>query len=136
MNEYVKQAQDFLTKHDAMIRFHFVGKKTYFDGDIEPRNVYSVVISRDGKKDIIVTFGDSIYNTEKKIAPTCYDVLACLQKYPVDGDVFDFAEEFGYPIGDRKSYLKAFKIYDAVREEYEKVCSIFGDCLEELREIQ
>ena len=136
MNNYVKQAQDFLEKHESVVEFHFSGKRIYFDGDTEPRNVYNVTISRDSKKDITITFGDSIFNTNKKIKPTAYDVLACLQKYPVDGDVFDFADEFGYEINNRKSYLKTYKIYDSCRDEYNKVCSIFGDCMDELREIQ
>ena len=135
MNEYLKQAQDFLTKHEAVVEFHFLGKRTYFDEDFEPRNVYSVTISRCDKKDITVTFGDSINNTRKKIKPTAYDVLACLQKYPVGGDVFDFADEFGYEINNRKSYLKTYKLYESCRDEYNKVCSIFGDCMDEFREI-
>lgn len=136
MNEYLKQAQDFLTKHEAVVEFHFSGKRNYFDGDTEPRNVYSVTVSRCGKKDITVTFGDSILNTKKKIKPTAYGVLACLQKYPVDGDVFDFADEIGYEINNRKSYLKIYNQYESCRDEYNKVWSIFGDCIEELREIQ
>lgn len=136
LSEYEKKANDFLIKHDAMVGFDSIGKKMYFDNDYEPRNVYSVTISRDGKKDIIFPFGDSIYNTNKKIKPSVYDVLACLQKYPVEGDVFDFAEEFGYEINNRKSYLKTYNLYESCRDEYNKVYSIFGDCMEELREIE
>ena len=136
LNEYEVKANDFLTKHESVIEFHFLGKRIYFDGDIEPRNVYSVTISRCDKKDITVAFGDSINNTRKKIKPSVYDVLACLQKYPVEGDVFDFAEEFGYEINNRKSYLKTYNLYESCRDEYNKVYSIFGDCMEELREIE
>lgn len=68
----------------------------------------------------------------KGTVPTEYDVLACIQKDYV-GTFEDFCDNFGY---DADS-IKAVKTYEAVKDEYMKVCTIFNDDeLEELQEIQ
>lgn len=68
----------------------------------------------------------------RPIAPTLYDVLACLQKYDV-GTFEDFCSEFGYDTDSRS----AKKTYKAVVKEYDKMCSLFSESeLEILREIQ
>lgn len=73
--------------------------------------------------------GDKII---RPIAPTLYDVLACLQKYDV-GSFEDFCWEFGYDTDSRS----AKKTYKAVVKEYDKMCSLFSENdLEVLREIQ
>lgn len=64
--------------------------------------------------------------------PTAYDVLACLQKYPV-GTFEDFCSEFGYDEDSRT----AEKTYKAVLKEYNSLCTLFSDEeLEQLQEIQ
>ena len=64
-------------------------------------------------------------------APTPYDVLACLTKYPVYG-FEDFCSEYGYDTDSRKAY----KTYKAVKKEWENVAILFNDSeLELLREI-
>ena len=66
------------------------------------------------------------------VAPTPYDVLACLTKYPVY-DFADFCSEYGYDTDSRKAY----KTYKAVKREWENVAILFNDDeLEQLREIQ
>jgi hypothetical protein len=70
----------------------------------------------------------------KKIAgtpPTAYSVLACVQKYhhPTFGD---FCAEFGYDTDSRK----AEKTYQAVKDEYINILTLFHDVMDELREIQ
>lgn len=66
------------------------------------------------------------------IAPTLYDVLACVQKYDV-GTFEDFCSEFGYETDSRN----AKKTYKAVVKEYDKMCSLFNnDELKVLQEIQ
>ncbi len=68
----------------------------------------------------------------KPVEPTEYDLLATLTKYDV-GTLEDFCSEFGYDV-DSKS---AEKTYNAVCEEYLKVCAIFSPTeMEELQEIQ
>ena len=65
------------------------------------------------------------------IAPTLYDVLACLQKYEV-GTFEDFCSDFGYDNDSRT----AKKTYKAVVKEYDKMCSLFSnDELEVLQHI-
>lgn len=65
-------------------------------------------------------------------APTPYSILACLTKYD-PGTFEDFCSEFGYDTDSKK----AEKTYNAVKEEYLNVCSLFSDAeLEQLQEIQ
>lgn len=65
------------------------------------------------------------------VTPDEYSILACLQKYDV-GTFEDFCSEFGYDTDSRQ----AEKVYNAVKEEYLNVCTIFNDKeLEELQEI-
>lgn len=64
--------------------------------------------------------------------PTEYNLLASLTKYDT-GTLEDFCSEFGYDTDSKK----AEKIYNAVKEEYLKVCTLFNDAeMEELSEIQ
>ena len=130
--------------------FHFVGDK-------DKRDIYKITLSR-GNRKYSFEFGQSIarsgfyasYGRQKyelprekmnlknhelkivkPIAPTLYDVLACLQKYDV-GTFEDFCSEFGYETDSRN----AKKTYKAVVKEYNKMCSLFNnDELEVLTEI-
>ena len=63
------------------------------------------------------------------IAPTAYDVLACLTKND-PGTFEDFCSEFGYDEDSRK----AEKIYNAVLDEWKNVCALFTD--EEIEQLQ
>ena len=64
--------------------------------------------------------------------PTAYDLLACLTKYE-PGTFEDFCGDFGYDTDSRS----AEKTYNAVKEEYMKVCSIFSaEEMDQLQEIQ
>ena len=63
------------------------------------------------------------------VAPTAYDVLACLTKS--DPDTFEnFCSEYGYDEDSRK----AEKIYNAVLDEWRNVCALFTD--EEIEQLQ
>lgn len=63
--------------------------------------------------------------------PTAYDVLTCIEKYPVY-DFNDFCSNYGYDTDSRKAY----KIYKAVKKESENIHILFNDHeLELLREI-
>jgi len=62
-------------------------------------------------------------------APSAYDVLACLTKY--DPGTFEgFCSEFGCDTDSKK----AEKTYNAVKDEYKSLCSLFTD--DELQEMQ
>ena len=63
------------------------------------------------------------------IAPTAYDVLACLTKND-PGTFEDFCSEFGYDEDSRK----AEKIYNAILDEWKNVCALFTD--EEIEQLQ
>jgi hypothetical protein len=177
MNEYTKQAEDFLKKTGTEFKAEFLRFGKYFDDDKEERDIYKITLNR-GNRSFSFEFGQSITNSgfywsymssktkhyidrkvivnNKKIsnygffgilpqdfikgkdilhypvAPTSYDVLACLQKYDV-GNFEDFCAEFGYNTDSRK----AEKTYNAVCEEFKNIQTLFTDSeIEELQEIQ
>lgn len=140
MIEYEKQAKDFCDKHCVLIHSTLIDKDRYFDDDTEERNIYLVKISRiaarDKKHTIIdkmkFNFDDSIHNTEKGVKKLSnYSILASLTKY--DPGTFDnFCNDYGYDTDSRR----AKKIYKAVKKEWDNVSRVFGDCLDDLREIQ
>jgi len=97
------------------------------------------------------TFGQSIVNSvspddlrripwghkpKQRVAPDAYSVLACLTKYETPQDVWEFAAEYGYEINDRKSLNRVDRICMAVMEEYKDARRLFGDIMEQLREIE
>ena len=133
MNEYEKQAQDFLFKSGTTFKAKYVKHDLYFADDKEPRDIYRITLKRNGET-YSFKFGQSIANSDYgKTSPTAYDVLAALTKY--DPENFDnFCSEYGYDTDSRK----AEKIYKAVQKEYDNIISLFGedDTIEELRNIQ
>lgn len=133
MNEYVKQAQDFLTSCSATMEITYAGMELNSNWkDKELRNTYFATITTP-RGTMKVKFWDSVYNTERGIKPTEYDILACLEKYDV-GTFEDFVNEFGYE-PDNLSCAK--RIYKAVIHEYQDLCRCFTEeQLESLREIQ
>ena len=144
MTDYEMQGKIFLRKHNAKMTISHVSEKEYVYG--RPTTewkkstmtggwLYRVRIDRNGKS-WSFRFSDSVYNREHNGRPTPYDVLACIEKYGVYGDVWDFAREFGYEINDRESYKKTERTFKAVEKEYVNVMRMFGDCIDELREIQ
>ena len=142
MSEYVKAAKDFMKKHNAKISISFIGCKRYFSNDNEARNVYKVRIDRNHKT-MTFTFGDSLQNTWNHERPNVYDILACIEKYN-PGSFEDFCNEFGYEMyadcyefGTKEGYNRdAYRTYNAVKRQYARCMRVFGDCIEELREIQ
>ena len=160
MTDYQKQAEDFLAKHNATMTAVKLFTGPYSDDDNDVRDVYQITLTREGKKPYIFKFGQSIAHSEAsinaetdkikfksfhlspkaiaeikvlkaKLIPTAYDVLACLQKHDV-GTFEDFCCDFGYDIDSRK----ALKTYLAVQDEAANVQRLFGDCIDELEEIQ
>lgn len=146
MNEYVKQAKDFLESCNATMEIMYLGTEVNKDWDDErERDTYMINI-RTPKGNMQVKFWDSINNTIKnsnfrrinrsRIKPTAYDILSHLQKYDV-GDIEDFICEFGYEIKKRGDLTKIQNIYNAVVKEYNDVCRCFTEeQIQEMREIQ
>lgn len=130
MDNYEKQAEDFLKKTNTTLKITIKDYGKYFDDDKQSRNIYICTLKRNNKK-YSFTFGDSIYNTEKNIKPSPYSILSCIEKY--DPESFEnFCNNYGYSTDSRK----AEKIYKAVKRQYEKIYSMFSDCMNELQKIQ
>lgn len=125
LSEYVEMAESFLSKHNATMEIEEV--------DVRDRHfVYEVTIER-GDKSFTFEFTGSEYDYMHNEEANVYDVLACLQKYEV-GTLDDFAEEYGYGIGEYR-ISEIMSTYEAVKNEYENVYNLFSDCIDELREI-
>ena len=133
MNEYVKQAKDFLKSCNATMKITQIGyEATKNWNENVYRNTYRATI-KTPLGTMWVKFWDSVYNTEKGIGPTEYDILACLEKYDV-GTFEDFVDEFGYE-SDKLRCAK--RIYKAVTREYNDICRCFTpEQIEAMREIQ
>lgn len=136
MNEYVKQAHDFLTSCNATMQITYTGIDTNKDwGGNELRNTYSVTITTP-KGNMKIKFWDSIYNTEHAIKPTEYDILACLEKYDV-GTIDDFVYEFGFEVHEWADVKRIENTYNAVVKEYQDICRCFTpEQIEAMQEIQ
>jgi hypothetical protein len=131
LSDYELQAKFFLLKSDTTLKIEFLKNGKYFDDDKDKRNIYQCILSKNGEV-YSFTFGDSINNTQKGIKPSVYDILACVEKYQYD-NFKDFCNAFGYDEDSRKAY----KIYEAVKEQGENIISLFGedDTINDLREI-
>jgi len=132
MNEYKKQALDFLRATKTKIRSKFLRYDYHFEDDKNMRDIYQITISR-GNKSFSFNFGQSLVNSGSgEISPDSYDILSCLQKNEI-GDLQDFCDEFGYDIYCKKSK----KIYKAVAKEWDNVQKIWTDAeINQLQEIQ
>ncbi len=133
MNEYVKQAKDFLKSCNATMKITQIGYEANKNWNENIyRNTYQVSI-KTPLGTMRVKFWDSVYNTERGIEPTEYDILACLEKYDV-GTFEDFVDEFGY---ESDSLRCAKRIYKAVTREYNNICRCFTpEQIEAMQEIQ
>lgn len=136
MNEYVKQAKDFLESCNATMKITYTGIDENKDWDDKKlRNTYSVTITTP-KGSMKIKFWDSIYNTERAIKPTEYDILACLEKYDV-GTIDDFVSEFGFEVHEWADVKRIENTYKAVVKEYQDICRCFTpEQIEAMQEIQ
>lgn len=136
MNEYVKQAKDFLESCSATMDIRFWDCRANKDwNETQLRNTYKVTI-KTPKGSMTVKFWDSIANKLNNKRPTEYDILACLQKYDV-GTIDEFVSEFGYEVHEWADVKRIEKTYDAVVKEYEDVCRCFTpEQIEAMQEIQ
>ena len=131
--DYQQQAIDFAKKYNIKLKVKHVDYDFYFHDDDKRRNIYKCTLSRNGKR-YTFKFGQSIINTGLGIEPSMYDILSCIEKYEVDEDVDDWARKYGYH--DGKTKIKdIIKIHEACLKEYKNVMRLFGDIIEELREI-
>ena len=135
MNEYDKQAEDFLKKTGTTFNvIAYKGRNPMHKDDKDMMDKWLVEFVR-GDEEWDLDFYMGLGHNGAK--PSAYDVLACIQKYEVDS-FEEFCAEFGYNTYDN-NYMgynkRSWEIYRAVCDEYEEVQRMFGDALEELREI-
>lgn len=138
-SEYDIQAEEFLRGCNTTFTSTNLGYQVDKDFDNKEHCRFRCVFRRkmeDGStKCLQVTFHQSLAKGSNK--PSAYDVLSCLQKYPVD-TFEDFCADLGYEQyddftgGENK---RSRRIYNAVKREYESVSRVFGDVLEQLAEI-
>ena len=129
ISEYHRQAINFLNESGTDCTIHRIGVVHGFPFDNKDTNLhvkYHVVLKRD-KKIYDFPFFDSAYNYLHDMRPTSYDVLACLQSYPVEEDVWDFAREFGYTINSKESYERVANIHRECVNQYKALLDLFGE---------
>lgn len=145
MMNYVQFAKDFLARNNAKMTITFKDVVYSPWNDRDYHNRYRIRIDRNHKT-FSFDFTDSVYNREHHKHPTCYDVLACLEKYePYTFE--DFCSNYGYEVNEYDNMTniiringewynkKNYNIYKSVKKEYNNVMRLFGDVIEELQEI-
>lgn len=128
--EYKKQAIDFMKKTHTKIQITYEKYDYHFYSDNKKRDIYKIVIKRNGKQ-MTIHFGQSYINTELGNPPAYYDILACLTTED-PGTFDDFCDCYGYDRYEKNTR----KTYKLCEREWQKVNNVFGDVLDELREIR
>ncbi len=128
--DYEQKAIDFMKKTGTKIYFKSVKYDYHFYDDTKKRDIYKIVIKRNGKQ-MTIHFGQSYINTELGNPPAYYDILACLTKED-PGTFDDFCDCYGYD-RDEKHTKKTYKLCE---REWQKVNNLFFDVIDELREIR
>lgn len=136
MNEYTKQANDFLKSTDTKLTIKFIKVGFYFDGDKETRRIYRVNL-KNKNHSYWFNFGDSIHNKEKGLEPDNYAVLSCLNIDYCE-TYQDFCDEFGYELqpDDKAERIQNIKTYRAVKAQTKNLKLLFNNSqLEQLHEV-
>ena len=126
MNEYDKKAMDFAAKTGTKLTILGMEYKPMW-GEKQPRCVFKCRLTRN-RRSYTFEFGQSLYNGSKP--PRMYDVLSCMEKYD-HGSFEDFCADYGFDPDSRR----AERTYKACCKEYEAVERLFGDVMDDLREI-
>lgn len=92
--DYEQKAIDFMEKTGTKIKFKSVKYDYHFFDDTKKRNIFKIVIKRNGKQ-MTIHFGQSYINTELGNPPAYYDILVCLTTED-PGTFDDFCDCFGY----------------------------------------
>lgn len=137
-SEYEKQVINFLIESGTPMEYIRLGTVIGFPFDKTDKNKhtkYRIILSR-GEKSYDFPFYDSSYNYKNKIDLTPYDVLACLEKWEPEKDVWEFARSYGYDINSAKDFNNVSKIYQSCVDEYNALLDLYGEeWMEELRKI-
>lgn len=133
MNEYIKQAENFAAKYGITLEILGCEYRPMWN-EKQSRSVFKLRLKRAGRQ-YTFDFGQSI--KDGNTSPDIYSVLACLTKYNA-GSFDDFCSEFGYERYDEntgRTNKQTERTYRAVCKEFAAVERLFGDCMEELQEI-
>jgi hypothetical protein len=132
MDDYEKQAQDFLTETGTTLTITFKKHDFYLEEEKSKRDIYEITLKR-GSRFYTFDFGQSLSNSKLNIEPTTYDVLASLTTDEPDLEKFEeFCASYGYDSDSRN----AEKTYLALVEEHKNLKMLFTDAeLEKLGEI-
>lgn len=140
MTNYELQAEKFLEKYGLKLRIYNKRKRVP-SWDNKLHNTYSWELQNSKGEKTSGKFYDSLYNTNKGILPTAYDILACLQKYDI-GTIDDFIQKIGLNC-TKISISQIRKTYKLVVKEYQGLCTVLGPdnknnnaIWEDFREIQ
>lgn len=136
MNEYDKQAEDFLKATGTTFEVvAYRGRQPMHKGDSNMMDKWTVAFDR-GEEEWVLDFYMGLGHNGAE--PRAYDVLACIEKSDV-GSFEEFCAEFCYDVYD-DNYMgynkRSMEIYKAVCNEYKEVERMFGDVLDALWEIQ
>lgn len=123
ISRYELEAILFLQSTNTTFTASFKDHDLYFPDDDECRDIFNCVLKNSSHR-FRFTFGQSINDSDGRGSnpPTAYSVLASMQKYDC-GTFSDFCNEFGYDTDSRKAY----KIYKAVKREWENVRRLFTE---------
>ena len=132
MNEYETQAEKFL--QDTGTSFENLGTIVSKPRWAEPGKPWGgecflIQFKRDDKTYFVDFYGSAHMKTHC-IGPTAYDVLSCLTKSD-PGSFEEFCGDYGYVTDSRRAYAT----WEDVKEEWAYVQFMWGDCLEQLQEI-
>lgn len=136
-SEIVQAAFDFCKKYNVRIFAQEIPERPDGIGNDWGGNKYRVIIRRNNRR-FTLYFTDSKKNQECGLIPTCYDILACIEK-SFYGDMSDFISEFGYTINSAEEFRRIERAYKAIKREVAGVRRLFGAwenaCFDELCEI-
>ena len=142
MSEYLKQAEDFLSKTNSTLEIKFLKTGKHFQNDKEERDIYEFTLTR-GRRIYKGTFGNSFRDSGIKLnGHVVMTTEAAIDKKLLDTDNntfrlfsltrFDWA--LGYPVSYREIELpkmpNAYDILSCLTKHdvglFEDFCSEFG----------
>ncbi len=136
MNEYYKQAKDFMTKHRITIKKIQLDTRPpkWEDNPRYNRFRYQIIVTKKPQnKSLTFKFWDSINNFYQNKRPTNYDILACLS---MESYVYEDFEDFCSSLGYSSDSIKALRTFKEVNRFAKRINKFFTSVeLEELREI-
>lgn len=141
INEYVEQANEFLSETMTAFEFEYMGKSSpdwARNGFKHDHYVAKLISKRNGYR-LVIPFWDSEHNTEKKRKKTitAYDILSCVSgEIDIDENFDDFLNNFGYEITSEREYLRLKKIHLDLIDNSRTLHKMYNETeLDQLREI-